>query len=565
MTEVTSPNTTETDPIAEPAPAETSILPASSKKLFILSAIIITILRIAEPMDRAMTNTLSAMVAILTFALYFAWLLFRSHLSIATRKRIGLTSCIILAIAASMFKITAVDGFLIPTIRLRWSAAPDQSLTSINDEILARDTISTTEGHFDFPKFLGPKGQPLITDAVWNEDPLTPESIRQQWRRPIGAGWSAYSAVSVEAKQEGSKSVSGIAITMQQRDNQEITTAVDIESGAPIWAITNQGRHETVLGGIGPRSTPTIQNGKAYTLGAFGILNCIEVSTGDVIWTHDLLALIGSSAEEDASMISWGRSSSPLVVDNLIIVPLGGKPGKPSHSLIAFDSETGKEKWRAGDRQVSYSSPIVATLDGKRQIVIVTENNVEGHDIEDGALLWQYNDWTGFSNSRASTSQPVPINETDILLTKGYGYGAARIKITRSAEGKFPFVATEVWTNPTVLKTKYTNVVLVGSEIIGLSDGVLQSVDVETGESNWKKGRFGHGQILMVADVLIVQNENGPLHFLKLQERGFQELLEIDAMSDLSWANLCLFENQLLIRNSVETVCYQLPLSRISH
>ena len=126
-------------------------------------------------------------------------------------------------------------------------------------------------------------------------------------------------------------------------------------------------------------------------------------------------------------------------------------------------------------------------------------------------------------------------------------------------------MATEVWINPTVLKTKYTNVVLVGSEIIGLSDGVLQSVDVETGESNWKKGRFGHGQILMVADVLIVQNENGPLHFLKLQERGFQELLEIDAMSDLSWANLCLFENQLLIRNSVETVCYQLPLSRISH
>ena len=565
MTEVTSPNTTETDPIAEPVSVGTSILPTGSKKLFILSAIIITILRIAEPMDGAMTNALSAMVAILTFALYLAWLLFRSHLSIATRKRIGLTSCIILVIVACMFKITAVDGFLIPTIRLRWSAAPDQSLASINDEILAQDTISTTAGHFDFPKFLGPKGQPLITDAIWNEDSLTPESIRQQWRRPIGAGWSAYSAVSVEAKQEGSKSVSGIAITMQQRDNQEITTAVDIESGAPIWAITNPGRHETVLGGIGPRSTPTIKNGKVYTLGAFGILNCIDVSTGDVIWTHDLLALIGSSAEEDASMISWGRSSSPLVVDNLIIVPLGGKPGKPSHSLIAFDSETGKEKWRAGDRQVSYSSPIVATLDGTRQIVIVTENNVEGHNIKDGALLWQYNDWTGFSNSRASTSQPVPINETDILLTKGYGYGAARIKITRSAEGKLPFVATEVWTNPTVLKTKYTNVILVGSEIIGLSDGVLQSVDVETGESNWKKGRFGHGQILMVADVLIVQNENGPLHFLKLQERGFQELLEIDAMSDLSWANLCLFENQLLIRNSVETVCYQLPLSRISH
>ncbi|MCH2610785.1 MAG: PQQ-like beta-propeller repeat protein [Pirellulales bacterium] len=565
MTEVTSPNTTETDPIAEPVSVGTSILPTGSKKLFILSAIIITILRIAEPMDGAMTNALSAMVAILTFALYLAWLLFRSHLSIATRKRIGLTSCIILVIVACMFKITAVDGFLIPTIRLRWAAAPDQSLASINDEILAQDTISTTAGHFDFPKFLGPKGQPLITDAIWNEDSLTPESIRQQWRRPIGAGWSAYSAVSVEAKQEGSKSVSGIAITMQQRDNQEITTAVDIESGAPIWAITNPGRHETVLGGIGPRSTPTIKNGKVYTLGAFGILNCIDVSTGNVIWTHDLLALIGSSAEEDASMISWGRSSSPLVVDNLIIVPLGGKPGKPSHSLIAFDSETGKEKWRAGDRQVSYSSPIVATLDGTRQIVIVTENNVEGHAIEDGALLWQYNDWTGFSNSRASTSQPVPINETDILLTKGYGYGAARIKITRSAEGKTPFVATEVWTNPTVLKTKYTNVVLVGSEIIGLSDGVLQSVDVETGESNWKKGRFGHGQILMVADVLIVQNENGPLHFLKLQERGFQELLEIDAMSDLSWANLCLFENQLLIRNSVETVCYQLPLSRISH
>lgn len=564
VTELTSSNPSDSDPSAKSAQDSATIFPASSKKLFILAAIIISILRIAQPMDLAMTNALSAMVAILTLALYFVWLIFRSNLPIRTRKRIGITGCLVVVIAVSVFKVTAVDGFLIPTIRLRWSVTPDQHLASINDEILSQNTFSATTGHFDFPKFLGPKGQPLITDAVWNEAPLTTQAVRQKWRRPIGAGWSAYSAVSIEANQEDTKSVSGIAVTMQQRDNEEITTAVDIESGSPIWAVISQGRHETVLGGIGPRSTPTIHKGKAYALGAFGILNCIEIATGDLIWTHDLFEIIGSSPKEDASIISWGRSSSPLVVDDLVIVPLGGKPGNPSHSLIAFDSETGAEKWRAGDRQVSYSSPIVTTLDGKRQIVIVTENNVEGHGIADGSLLWQYNDWTGFSNSRASTSQPIPISDTDILLTKGYGYGAARIKISQSTAGDLPFTATEIWTNPTVLKTKYTNVVIVGSEIIGLSDGVLQSVDIETGESNWKKGRFGHGQILMVTDILIVQNENGALHFLRLQERGFKELLEIEAMSDLSWANLCLFENQLLIRNSVETVCYELPLTRIS-
>lgn len=571
-TTVTDANSTPSEPsnqTAEESLTEVSIAPSGIRKLLALAIVAIATIRIIQPMDLAMTNALTAMISIITLSIYFVWLIFRSNLTKTSRKKIGFVGCLAAITAVAVFKITAVNGFLIPTIQLRWSVAPDQNLASITDELPEQSgnaqqeiALGSSSGKYDFPQFLGPERHPRIDNAIWDSESLSAGGISELWRHPIGAGWSAYAAVSVQATSNNTNAPSGVAVTMQQRDNEEITSCINTDNGNLIWANVNAGRHETVLGGIGPRSTPTIQNGRVFALGAFGVLNCLDLATGNVIWSHDLFQLINSSPKEDASLISWGRSSSPLVVDGIVVVPLGGKPGQQSQSLIAFDAETGVEKWKAGNRQVSYSSPIVATLAGKRQIVIVTENNVEGYEISDGSLLWQYNDWTGFSNSRASTSQPVPISDTDILLTKGYGYGAARIRIATSQKTATPYAAEEIWTNPTVLKTKYTNVVIDGTQAIGLSDGVLQSVDLETGNSIWKKGRFGHGQILMVAGVLIVQDEDGPIHFLNLQDRGFKELAKVEAMSDLSWANLCLFDNKLLIRNSIETVCYELPLSR---
>jgi outer membrane protein assembly factor BamB len=141
------------------------------------------------------------------------------------------------------------------------------------------------------------------------------------------------------------------------------------------------------MGGVGPRSTPTIAGGRVYALGATGILQCLEGSTGKLVWEHNLLEIYGLTQAESELEVMWGRAASPLVVDDLVVVPAGGKSGK-TRSLVAFRAEDGEKVWEAGTDQIAYASPSLATLGGQRQIVIVNEKTVTGHDPATGKQLW---------------------------------------------------------------------------------------------------------------------------------------------------------------------------------
>ena len=205
-------------------------------------------------------------------------------------------------------------------------------------------------------------GIPLYRD--WDRSP--PKTI---WRQPIGLGWSAF-AVSGQH-----------AVTQEQRREDELIVCYDLQTGHALWAHTNRVRFSETLGGDGPRATPTLHKGRVYAMGASGILDCLEEATGQLIWSRDVLR------ENHLSNLTWGKSCSPLLVQDLVVVTGGEQREK---TLLAYEAATGKPVWQAGRDRASYCSPLLASLCGQEQILMVNGHSVTGHDPHHGEILWEY-------------------------------------------------------------------------------------------------------------------------------------------------------------------------------
>lgn len=493
--------------------------------------------------DHATVNVLTFLCVSLACLVLGAWFVFFSGYSRSVRFGSAGFVLLVLVSFAISFRVEHVSGELVPTFRPRWAQKVDETLGSpVPVQRGARADLSQVTSD-DFPQFLGPNRDGRVDHVELAHDwkVIKPRLL---WKNPIGAGWSAFSAVN------------GFAVTLEQRGREELVTCYEIDSGRLIWSHATVTRHETIPGGTGPRSTPTIHEGIVYTLGAVGDLLALDGATGERVWNTNLLERYKVPKEEDVDGIAWGRSNSPLVVDDLVIVPAGGPANGPWVSLAAFHRKTGELVWEAGNQQVSYSSPILATIDGVRQIVCIHEKSVAGHDPKSGKILWSH-DWPGRSNGDANVSQPVPIGDRELFLSKGYGKGAMLLDL--KADSPQSFSVKTLWEDQTLLKTKFTNVVLYQGHVYGLSDGILECVNVSNGKRQWKKGRYLQGQILGVSDVILIQAESGEVAMVEANPEGYRELGRFTAIEGKTWNNLCLFGKRLLVRNAEQAACYELP------
>ncbi len=451
--------------------------------------------------------------------------------------------------------------------RLRFASNADQRLENIGVANEAKDWQTTPN---DYPRFLGNgywaevSGVELETD--WQAHP--PQEL---WRREIGAGWSAFAIAG------------NYAVTQEQRGENELVTCYRLQTGEPIWSHSDVARFDPPdaiggLGDVGPRATPTIVGDRIFTQGGTGIVNCLDARTGRVIWSHD------TPAEFGATVTMWGKSGSPLVVDDMVVIsvgaPAGGwespasdstatkqQPDKPyNSSLVAFDAKSGAVRWTAGSRQASYASPIVTTLASERQIVVVSESWVVAHRVRDGKILWEY-PWSSQTDTNASCSQPVPVGEDRLFLSKGYGTGCSLLKITKDGNGAL--TAAPLWTPPikSAMKTKLCNVVIRDGFVYGLDDVLLECIELETGAVKWKKRRrpeFGHGQIMLISSTILVLSETGELALVEANPREYRELAHIQALGDanVTWNNPAFSMPYLLVRNAREAVCYRLAVKK---
>jgi outer membrane protein assembly factor BamB len=313
-------------------------------------------------------------------------------------------------------------------------------------------------------------------------------------------------------------------------------------------------RHQTVLGGTGPRSTPAIHEGIVYTTGATGWLHAIDGPSGRVLWRKNVLDDLGIDAAAHIAAVAWGRAGSPLVVDDLVVVPGGGPRavGGGTVALAAYDRMSGDRRWTAGDVQISYTTPVLADVLGHRTIVSVDEARVAGYDPGDGRTLWSF-DWPGHSNSDASCSQPHVLDDTTIFVSKGYGIGAA---VFAADEAR---IFRPVWQSPSLLKTKFANVAIHEGHAYGLSDGILECVRLADGTRAWKGGRYGQGQVLRVGGLLIVQAESGEVVLVDCVPDAHRVRARLAALSGQTWNNPALAGSRLLVRNAEEAACYELP------
>ncbi|QGJ68726.1 Alcohol dehydrogenase [Planctomycetales bacterium 10988] len=436
----------------------------------------------------------------------------------------------------ALIEIRGVDGNLVPT-EFGWRfGAPDADyqLASVENEQLALSSEEfTINPEEDFYQFLGPnrRGEmdAISLDPNWEETP--PKPI---WKQPIGAGWSAFVIAD------------GYAFTQEQRGEKEAVTCYKADTGELVWSHAEEIRYDSVVAGDGPRATPTLYQDHILAIGSTGVFVCLDAKSGELQWKHDF------TEEYGAENPQWGYSASPLGYKNTAIAVAGGDDGK---SIIAYDLESGEEVWGTGGESASYSSPTLVNLLDTEQLIVLTESHCYSLNPEDGSHYWDF-DWKGSNAGSCTVSQPVAVDHEHVLLSKGYGIGAELIKISQDEEGDWS--AESVWKNRN-LKTKFTNVVQQGDYVYGLDEGIFSCVEWKTGRKMWKKGRFGHGQILRVGDWILILSEQGELVLVSVNPDKFEQVATFPALEGKTWNNLALEGVMLYVRNFQEAACYELP------
>jgi outer membrane protein assembly factor BamB len=420
---------------------------------------------------------------------------------------------------------TPVPGNVAPSTPAPCTPAPGTPAPSTPAPSTSAPGTLTAE----WPSFRGPHW-----DGRYDQRPIQtswPASgLKPMWKQPIGEGYASF--VIAERR----------AFTIEQRGPEEVVSAYDVATGRELWTNRWTAVFEESMGGNGPRATPTWNGGKIFALGGSGEMRAIDAATGRTLWRTNILSDAG------ASNLQWGMAASPLVVGNTVVVLPGGSSGQ---SVVAYDITTGKRAWASLDDAASYSSPMLVTLAGVKQIVLFTATRLVGVTPEDGRLLWEFPWKTQYG---VNASQPIVLGGDRLFLSTGYGTGAGVVEIA-STDGQLS--AREVWRN-NLMKNQFTSSVLHEGYIYGLDESILACLDAATGEKKWKNGRYGYGQVMLASGHLIVLTEQGELALVRATPAKFEELARFAVLDGKTWNHPAMSEGVLLVRNANEMVAFDL-------
>jgi outer membrane protein assembly factor BamB len=361
------------------------------------------------------------------------------------------------------------------------------------------------------------------------------EGLTPIWKKPVGGGRASFAVAG------------GRAFTIEQRKDDEVVAAYDVQTGREIWKDAWRARFNSKLmglwgGGEGPRSTPTWHEGLVYALGGRGELRCLDAATGKLVWRTNILTDAG------ADNLTWGMAGSPLVTGDAVIVQPGGPKGR---SVAAYDRRTGKKLWTALDDKTAYASPMLVTVGGVTHLAIVNSDRLVGLSLDRRDVLWEFPWSTGHD---ANATQPIVIGDNRVFYSSGYGTGAVVIELTKSGDR---FAVRQVWKN-IKMKNRQSTSVLHDGFIYGLDEGILACLDAATGDLKWKGGRYGHGQVLLASGHLVITTEEGDLVLVAASPEKLQELARVPAVDGQTWNVPALADGILLVRNTKEMAAFDL-------
>jgi len=282
-------------------------------------------------------------------------------------------------------------------------------------------------------------------------------------------------------------------------------------------------------------------DGRVYTFGGTGIVNVLNERNGAVVWTRNAAAETGMKTPQ------WGFASSPLVVDEEVIVGVSGQ-------LAAYDRASGAPKWTGPAHGVSYSSPQLATLGGVPQVLLLSETGAISVSPADGKVLWQYA-WKGYP-----IIQPALTTDGDVLMAVTDSSGTKRLAVGQGSGG---WNVEERWTS-NGLKPYFNDFVINNGYAYGFDGSILACIDLKDGRRKWKGGRYGNGQLVLLADqdVLLVLSEEGELALVSATPDQFKELAKAPAIEGKTWNHPVLAGDILLVRNGEQMAAFRLAVER---
>lgn len=380
-----------------------------------------------------------------------------------------------------------------------------------------------------WPGFRGPARDNVIRNVRiatdWSSTPPV-----ELWRRPVGPGWSSFA-------------VHGDLIyTQEQRGEYEIVACYRVSTGEPVWAHRDNVRFVESEGGVGPRGTPAVHDGRVYTLGATGIVNALDARTGARLWSRN------AKDDSGAPAPGWGFTGSPLVVGSMVIVSASGR-------LVGYDPATGTPRWTRKTLGGAYSSPHRVTIDGVTQVLMASGGGLVSVSPSDGTVLWEHPWETG-----VAIVQPAVATEHDIIFAGGDsmgGQGLRRVALSKAANG---WTTEEKWTSRG-LKPYFNDFVVHKGHAYGFDRTILSCINLDDGERKWKGGRYGAGQMLLLADqdLLLVLSEEGELVLVNALPDKHTEVARFKAIEGKTWNHPVFVGSVLLVRNGEEMAAFRLP------
>jgi outer membrane protein assembly factor BamB len=475
-------------------------------------------------------------VAFVTMAFVVA-LVVGSRLSTSGRRAAIAASILIACGAFTVIRTGGFTGDLDHDLHWRWSQTPEERLLSqAGNETAALASSSVTAAssetsvnRLDWPGFRGPdrngvaRGLRIATD--WSASPPI-----ELWRHPIGPGWSSFAV-------QGNR-----IYTQEQRGEDELVTCYDASTGQPVWTHRDKARFYESNGGAGPRGTPTLSNGRVYTLGGTGILNALSAEDGKVVWSRN------AAADTKTKVPGWGFASSPLAMGDLVVVATAG-------TLAAYNVASGEPRWFGPQREGGYSSPHRVTIDGVAQIVMLCYPGVISVTPEDGKLLWEYS-----LSSSSAIVQPGLTADGDLLVSSGEGADLHRIKVVHAGN---EWKVEERWTSDG-LKPFFNDFVVHDGHAYGFDNAEIACIDLKSGERKWDGGSYGNGQLVLLPDpgVLLVVSEQGSLALVGATPEKFTELAKLPAIKGKTWNHPVVAGDVLLVRNGEEMAAFRLPVQK---
>ncbi len=369
----------------------------------------------------------------------------------------------------------------------------------------------------DYAQWRGPSRDGSA--SAFSEPPEWPEALTLQWKADVGEGYATPLVIG------------DTVYSFTRREGDEVMAALNVGTGKELWhtgySASYTPARPVALHGSGPKATPAFLDGKLFTLGISGIVAAFEATSGRLLWR--------TNAPEESPFFS--AASSPIAEQGIVIA----HPGNYG-PLTAFDAETGIVQWTAGDGGF-FASPIVAEIDGSRQVITVTQESVIGVSPDDGAILWQF-PWEGGQGG------PTPVISGESIVVSGNNLGVAAFRPTRS-NGEW---TTETLWNTNDVSMYLSSPVLIDDTLFGFSQrasGQYFALDARTGQVLWlgQARQAKNTAVSKAKNLLFLLNDNAELIVARGSRTGIDPFRRYTVADSDTWAQPAISGNRLLIKD----------------